>query len=76
MLGMIGGIIGVILGYIVASIGGLIAAQAGYALLKPVFPWYLILGCILFSFAVGTISGLLPALRGSKQKPVDALRYE
>ena len=75
-LGMVGGMLGVILGFIVASVGGMVAAQAGYSMLKPVFPWYLIVGCILFAFFVGAIAGFLPALRGSKQKPVDALRYE
>ncbi|MBW2990635.1 ABC transporter permease [Candidatus Woesearchaeota archaeon] len=75
-LGMMGGIIGVLLGYVVASIGGIVAAQAGYSMLQPAFPWYLILGCILFSFLVGAGSGLFPAIRASKQKPVDALRYE
>ena len=76
MLGMLGGIIGVLLGYVVASIGGIVAAQAGYSLLQPAFPWYLIVGCILFSLMVGAGSGFLPAIRASKQKPVDSLRYE
>ncbi|KYK26628.1 hypothetical protein AYK26_07330 [Euryarchaeota archaeon SM23-78] len=76
VLGLVGGIIGVLLGYVVASIGGMVAAQAGYSLLQPAFPWYLIIGCILFAFVVGAGSGLLPAVRASKQKPVDALRYE
>jgi len=76
MLGMLGGIIGVLLGYVVASIGGAVAAGAGYSLLQPAFPWYLIVGCILFSLMVGAGSGFLPAIRASKQKPVDSLRYE
>ena len=76
MLGMIGGTIGVLLGYIVATTGGKIAAAAGYALLKPIFPPVLIIGCILFSLIVGAASGVMPALRASKLKPVDALRYE
>nr|MCK4930136.1 FtsX-like permease family protein [Nanoarchaeota archaeon] len=75
-LGMVGGILGVGLGFTVASIGGAVAAGAGYSLLKPIFPWYLIIGCILFSFLVGALSGLMPAIRASKQKPVDSLRYE
>lgn len=75
-LGLVGGILGVGLGFTVASIGGAVAAGAGYSLLKPIFPWYLIIGCILFSFFVGALSGLMPAIRASKQKPVDSLRYE
>jgi putative ABC transport system permease protein len=76
VIGMVGGIIGVLLGFIVASIGGSIAAAAGYALLKPIFPWYLILGCIMFAFLVGAGSGIMPAVRASKLRPVDSLRYE
>jgi putative ABC transport system permease protein len=75
-LGMIGGIIGVVLGYIISSIGGKIAASAGFSMLRPIFPWYLIVGCILFAFSVGAGSGILPAFQASKLRPVDALRYE
>jgi len=76
ILGMLGGILGVVVGYIVATIGGGIAAGAGYSLLKPIFPWYLIMGCIMFATIVGTIAGMLPAIQASRQKPVDSLRYE
>jgi putative ABC transport system permease protein len=76
LLGMMGGAIGVLLGFIAASIGGGFAAAAGYALLKPIFPWTLIVGCIFFALAVGAGSGVLPAIRASKLKPVDSLRYE
>jgi len=76
VIGMIGGVIGVLLGYLVASTGGAIAAGAGYAMLKPAFSWILIAGCILFSFLVGAGSGVMPAIRASKLHPVDALRYE
>jgi len=76
LLGFIGGALGVIAGYFVASAGGAIAAASGYSLLKPIFPWYLILGCIFFATLVGVLAGLLPAYQASKLKPVDALRYE
>jgi putative ABC transport system permease protein len=76
ILGLIGGIIGVILGYSISKLGGFIATSYGLSLLSPVFPWWLTVGCLLFAFLVGSISGLLPALQASKLKPVDALRYE
>jgi putative ABC transport system permease protein len=76
VLGLVGGLIGIGLGYLVASIGGAAAAAAGYALLQPAFPWWLTVGCLVFSFLIGAASGFNPALQASKQKPVDALRYE
>lgn len=75
-LGMVGGVFGIILGYIIASAGGSIAAASGYSILKPEFPLWLTIGCVMFAFLVGALSGLLPAIQASKLKPVDALRYE
>ncbi|MCX6706853.1 MAG: ABC transporter permease [Candidatus Woesearchaeota archaeon] len=76
LFGFVGGALGIFMGYIVASLGGVIAANAGYPILKPIFPLWLIIGCLTFSFLVGSIAGLLPAMQASKLKPVDALRYE
>jgi putative ABC transport system permease protein len=75
-LGLIGGAFGIIFGYIISKIGGSIAAANGYSLLQPTFPWYLIVGCLSFSLFIGLISGLWPARKASKLRPVDALRYE
>ena len=76
ILGLLGGILGVILGYGISKMGQFIARSAGLTFLKPYFPLWLIIGCLLFAFFVGAGSGLLPAYQASKQKPVDALRYE
>ncbi|MBS3159177.1 ABC transporter permease [Candidatus Woesearchaeota archaeon] len=77
LLGLIGGIIGIILGIIIGKSVELIAAQTlGTNLLQTSFPWYLISGALAFSFLIGTISGSLPAIKASKLKPVDALKYE
>ena len=75
-LGAVGGVLGVGLGYLVASAGGNIAAATGYSSIYPIFPWYLTAGCILFAFFVGAIAGIMPAVQASKLRPVDALRYE
>jgi putative ABC transport system permease protein len=66
----------VILGYLIYSAGGQIAAASGFAMLQPVFPLYLIIGSILFAFLVGAASGIMPSIKASKLNPVDALRYE
>jgi len=76
LLGMFGGIVGIFFGYLVAKTGGAIAAAGGYALLTPIFPWYLAVGCLLFAFGVGAAAGFFPARQASKLHPVDALRYE
>ncbi len=75
-LGFAGGAIGIVLGYIISSAAGAVAAGAGYSMLQPVFPLYLTAGCLIFSVIVGAFSGLLPAIMASKLDPVEALRYE
>ena len=75
-LGLFGGAIGVVIGIFLSKIVEFAAAGAGLPILKAYFPWYLILGALAFSFFVGCVSGLTPAVRASKLKPVDALRYE
>ncbi len=76
MLGLIGGGIGIIIGFALAKLGETIIAASGYSFLKPYFPWWLIVGCLVFSFLVGAASGYFPAKAASRLKPVDALRYE
>jgi len=76
LLGLLGGIVGVILGYGIAKLGGIIAAMNGLSMLRPAFPWWLITGCLLFAFLVGAGSGYLPARKASKLQATDALRWE
>ncbi len=75
-LGLLGGIIGIMLGYLIAKLGQAIAASAGLSMLKPYFPIWLIIGCLIFALLVGAASGFLPSRQASKLNPVDALRYE
>lgn len=76
ILGMVGGIIGVVIGISVAKLVEFAAAQLGYGILKVSFSPLLIIGSLFFSFAVGALSGTMPARQASKLKPVEALRYE
>jgi len=73
MIGLMGGIIGVILG---AGLSFGAAAIGQNALLNAHFPWWLIVGALVFSFVIGTLFGTLPARQASMKKPVDSLRYE
>ncbi len=77
LLGLVGGGIGILVGMVVGKIIEYIAVtQLGTNLLRVAFPWYLIVGCLLFAFIVGSLSGLLPARQGSGLKPANTLRYE
>lgn len=76
LLCTIGGGIGIILGIGISKLIQYVAAQAGMGIIQAYFPWYLIVGALAFSFLVGTLSGIFPARRAAKLKPVDALRYE
>lgn len=76
ILGFLGGSLGVAAGCGIATIGGWLVEAAGYGMLVPVFPLWLILGCIVFATLVGALAGLFPSLQAARLKPVDALREE
>jgi len=76
MLGMAGGGIGIVLGFIFAKMVEIAGRYAlGVDLLRAHFSLWLIIGALAFSFLVGTVAGTLPAIQASRLKPVDALRY-
>ena len=77
LLGLTGGIFGVIFGFGMGKIIEYIAIiYLHTTLLQPVYPSYLIIGCLLFAFIIGSIAGTFPAWQASQIKPVQALRYE
>jgi putative ABC transport system permease protein len=77
LLGIMGALVGVILGYIASNVLVYIVTNLyNTNLLRVAAPWYLTIGCLLFGFIIGAISGILPAWQASKTKVVDALRYE
>ena len=77
LLGLVGGLIGIGIGmglskgaeYISAAVTGTNLLQADTSIM-------LIGGALMFSFLIGTASGVLPAMQAAKLKPAEALRYE
>ena len=75
-LGLIAGVFGILLGLIVTSVAKVFLEVQGWGFLSPHYSWQLFLGCILFASLTGAISGIIPAWKASKIRPVRALRYE
>ncbi|MBS3069871.1 ABC transporter permease [Candidatus Micrarchaeota archaeon] len=69
LIGLSGGIIGVLLGLLFSIIGGALGVPTAVGIELALF-------AIFFSFAVGIISGYLPARNASKLPAIVALRYE
>jgi putative ABC transport system permease protein len=75
LLSLLGGVIGIILGWLLSMLIGRIAAATGNAF-NPVIGINSILLATLFSAAVGLFFGIYPANRAASLEPVEALRYE
>lgn len=76
MIGLIGGVIGIILGVSVTYLTAYLVGSLGVIHLVVKIGWDLILFSLGFSFLVGLISGVIPAIRAASLQPVEALRYE
>ncbi len=75
VLSLVGGIIGIMLGWLISFIVGRIAAASNTDI-TPAIGIDTILLATLFSTAVGLFFGLYPANRAANLEPVEALRYE
>lgn len=69
-LTLIGGLIGIGLGW---GVTVLIGVFAGWPSLMS---WQVVLGGMLFSMLIGVVFGILPASKASKLDPIESLRYE
>lgn len=69
-LTLIGGMIGILLGWGAASLVSFFADWPS------LISWYVVLGALLFSMVIGIIFGLLPANKASRLDPIESLRYE
>lgn len=71
-LSMLGGLIGLILGYVLGfGISKLIPDFP-----EAVVPWWAMLLSFVFSAVVGIIFGVMPASKAANLDPIEALRYE
>ena len=80
-LGLIGGVIGIVWGVVLGKIANMIlnhfAVRAGSDAVSVFYyaPWFLI-SVMASALLIGFITGIYPASRASRVKPLDILRYE
>ncbi|PLW80893.1 hypothetical protein C0585_00280 [Candidatus Woesearchaeota archaeon] len=74
LMGLIGGVVGVAFGSLISYFGtkgihDFVGTDIGVSL-----NLFLIFGALLGSFMVGSIAGIIPAMRAAKENPVEAIR--
>jgi len=74
-IGLVGGVIGIAMGFGLAGAIAFIGEQAGFALVAVMDP-VMAIGALAFAMIVGMLSGFYPALRAARLDPIVALRYE
>jgi putative ABC transport system permease protein len=81
VIGFMGGVFGLALGWIVSHVINLIIN--GFATRQGVphmnyfsFPWWLCLGAIAFSILISLLAGIYPTVRAARIDPIVALRHD
>jgi putative ABC transport system permease protein len=74
VIGLIGGITGLLLGWIAATVANALLEASNLNLF--LVTSRLAIGSVAFAVVLGLVSGLYPSLHAARMKPVAALRYE
>lgn len=80
-IGVLGGIFGLALGWVVTKIAGAVATyyiiqQGGESVNLFFIPGWLVISAMLFSITVSLLAGVYPAMRAARIDPVEALRHD
>jgi putative ABC transport system permease protein len=80
IIGLIGAVIGIVSGWVLANVVALVLGRGGIIgsalTITPILTPQVLFGALGFGVGVSVIFALYPAWRASKLKPVEALRYE
>jgi putative ABC transport system permease protein len=74
-LGLCGGAVGVLVGWIIVKIISVVATNAGFSF-EAVLTGYAIVLAVGVAVFIGLASGLYPAIRAARLDPIESLRHE
>ena len=74
MISLMGGVIGILLGYGFSLLASAIVKAAAGMEIAPAFNLFFMLGIAAFSMGIGVFFGLYPARKAARMTPIDALR--